>query len=205
MNRLIAIAAAILMLWACPALAEEPGLSIDAPRDEIYPGRAVIVSFTVPEDGTCSIGLKNEAGTVLTVSENRTVKAGYNSMYWNGTCDGIPVPEGSWTMTVWMNGLTAETAITVGQRIPCLISVRTENDTVEEGDTVLLSFYATDGGTLLLQAEGDPEPLYWENIAAGAGEAGFLAEMEPGIHELILTLVDEEERCRNLPGARWRS
>lgn len=192
MNRLIAIAAAILMLWACPALAEEPGLSIEAPRDEIYPGRAVIVSFTVPEDGTCSIGLKNEAGTVLTVSENRTVKAGYNSMYWNGTCDGIPVPEGSWTMTVWMNGLTAETAITVGRRVPCLISVRTENDTVEEGDTVLLSFYATDGGTLLLQAEGDPEPLYWENIAAGTGEAGFLAEMEPGIHELILTLVDEE-------------
>ena len=192
MRRLTAIAAAILMLWAYAVLAEGSGLSIDAPREEISPGRPVILSFTVPEDGTCSIGLKNETGTVLTVSENRAVKAGYNAMYWNGTCDGIPVPEGAWTLTIRMNGLTAETGITVGRRIPCLISVRTENDTVEEGDTVLISFYATESGILLLQAEGDPEPLYRDNVAAGAGETGFPAKMEPGTHDLILTLANEE-------------
>ena len=192
MRRLTAIAAAILMLWAYAVLAEGSGLSIDAPREEISPGRPVILSFTVPEDGTCSIGLKNETGTVLTVSENRAVKAGYNAMYWNGTCDGIPVPEGAWTLTIRMNGLTAETGITVGRRIPCLISVRTEHDTVEEGDTVLISFYATESGILLLQAEADPEPLYRDNVAAGAGETGFPAKMEPGTHDLILTLANEE-------------
>ena len=65
MRRLMAIAAAILMLWAYAALAEGSGLSIDAPREEVSPGRPVILSFTVPEDGTCSIGLKNEAGSAL--------------------------------------------------------------------------------------------------------------------------------------------
>ena len=180
MRRLMAVAAMILTLWACCALAEGSALSIDAPREEIRPGRPVIVSFTVPEDGTCSIGLRDETGTVtLTVAEARPVKAGFNSMYWNGTCEGIPVAEGTWTMVIGMNGRSAETTVTVGRMIPCLISVRMDNETVEEGDAVLLSFYATEGGTLILQPEGETEPLYWENIPAGEGEAGFLADGHP--------------------------
>ena len=180
----------LLMLTAGIAFGEGFGLSIDAPRDVIRPGRPVIISFMVPEDGTCSIGLRDETGAAsLSIAEERTVKEGYNSMYWNGTCEGVAVPEGNWIMTVWMNGATAETGVSIGRMIPCLISVRTEEEQVEEGDTVLISFHATEGGTLLLQAEGDTEPLYWENIAAGAGEAGFQAEMAPGMHELVLTLA----------------
>lgn len=194
MRRLVIAAAVLLLvLTAGTALCEGSGLSIDAPREEIRPGRPVIVSFTVPEDGTCSIGLRDETGaSTMTVAEERAVKAGYNSMYWNGTCEGIPVSEGSWIMTLWMNGQTAETKITVGRMIPCLISVKVENETVEEGDTVLISFYTTEGGTLRLQADGEAEPLYWENVAAGVGEAGFQAEMTPGIHELTLTLAGED-------------
>ena len=190
MKRLMAAAIVLLVMLAGIALGEGSGLSIDAPREEIRPGRPVVVSFTVPEDGTCSITLRSGTGeTAYTIAEERAVKAGYNSMYWNGTCDGIPVPEGTWTLTVWMNGATAETTVTVGRMIPCLISVSTENSTVEEGDTVLLTFYTTEGGTLLLQADGETEPLYWENVPAGEGEAGFQAEMTPGIHELALTLA----------------
>ena len=189
MKRLAVAAIMLLVLMAGIALGEGSGLSIDAPREEIRPGRPVILSFMVPEDGTCSIGLRNKAGTELTVAEERTVTSGYNSMYWNGTCEGIPVPEGDWILTIWMNGQAAETPVTVGRMIPCLIAVTTEDETVEEGDTVLISFYTTEGGTLLLQADGETDPLYWENVAAGSGEAGFQAEMEPGNHELILTLA----------------
>ena len=192
MRKLMTAAVILLVLMVGIALGEGSSLSIDAPREEIRPGRPVIVSFTVPEDGTCSIGLRNEAGAELTVAGERAVKAGYNSMYWNGTCEGIPVSEGDWTLTIRMNGRAAETEITVGRMIPCLIAVTTENETVEEGDTVLISFYTTEGGTLLLQADGEAEPLYWENVAAGNGEAGFQAEMEPGNHELILTLAGED-------------
>ena len=193
MRRLVTAIMIWLVLTARIALAEDPGLSIEAPGDEICPGRPVVISFTVPEDGTCSIGLRNTEGTVsLNVAEERTVTAGYNAMYWNGTCQGVPVPAGEWFLTIWMNGLTAETPVTIGRMIPCLISVSAENETVEEGDTVLLSYYATEGGTLILQEEGDAEPLYWENVAAGEGEAGLQAEMLPGIHELILTLAGED-------------
>ena len=192
MKRLAVAAIVLLVLMAGIALGEGSGLSIDAPREEIRPGRPVIVSFMVPEDGTCSIGLRNKAGAELTIAEERTVSTGYNSMYWNGTCEGIPVPEGDWFLTIWMNGQAAETPIAVGRMIPCLIAVTTENETVEEGDTVLIGFYTTEGGTLLLQADGETDPLYWENVAAGTGEAGFQAEMEPGNHELILTLAGED-------------
>ena len=192
MKRLAVAAIVLLVLMAGIALGEGSGLSIDTPREEIRPGRPVIVSFMVPEDGTCSIGLRNKAGAELTIAEERTVSTGYNSMYWNGTCEGIPVPEGDWFLTIWMNGQAAETPVTVGRMIPCLIAVTTENETVEEGDTVLIGFYTTEGGTLLLQADGETDPLYWENVAAGTGEAGFQAEMEPGNHELILTLAGED-------------
>ena len=193
MRRLLTVVLVMLVLLTGTALGEAPGLSIDAPREEIRPGRPVVVSFTVPEDGNCSISLRKAEGTdSLSIAGERAVTAGYNAMYWNGTCDGVPVPAGDWLLTIRMNGLTADTPVTIGRMIPCLISVKTENGTVEEGDTVLISYYATEGGTLLLQEDGDTEPLYWENVAAGTGEAGLQAEMTPGVHELILTLAGED-------------
>ena len=192
MRRLAAAAMVCLLVLAGLAFAESPGLSIDAPG-EIRPGSPVIVSFTVPEDGTCTIGLADETGDAsLTISAERSVTAGYNAMYWNGTCDGMPVPEGVWRLTIRMNGRTAETPVTIGRMMPCLISVKAESDTVAEGDTVLISYYATEGGTLQLQDGEENEPLYWENVAAGSGEAGFQAEMAPGSHELILRLAGED-------------
>ena len=169
-----------LALLAGAALAEEP-LSIAVPAGEIRPGRPAIVTLMVPEDGTCDVTLRDEAGSrSYPVAEGRPVTAGYNSLYWNGTSGGVAVPAVDWVLAVRMNGETAETPVRIGRMIPCLISVRTETDTVQEGDTVLLAFYATEEGSLTLHVDDETEPLYWENIAAGEGEAGFQAEIAPG-------------------------
>ena len=193
MRRLLASALAGLALLAGTALAEAPGLSIAVPAEEIRPGRPVIVTIMVPEDGTCSIRLQDEAGQeTFFIAEEREVAAGYNSMYWNGTHEGIPVSAGTWQMTVEMNGRTAETPVRVGEMVPCLISPKPESDTVEEGDTVLLSFYATEKGSLMLQGDGLTEPLYWDNVEAGDGEISFQAAIPTGTHELTLTLCGED-------------
>ena len=193
MRRLAAAVMICLLMLAGIALAENSGLSIDAIREEIRPGRPLVVSFTVPEDGVCSIGLTAAEGDEnLSIDPERAVTTGYNSLYWNGTCDGLAVPEGNWFLTVRMNDLIAETPVVIGRMIPCLISVRTESDTVQEGDTVLLSFYATEEGSLTLYVDDETEPLYWENIAAGEREAGFQAEMTPGDHTLTLILTGED-------------
>ena len=70
MKRLMAAAVMLLIMLAGIASAENPALSIDAPGEEIRPGRPVIVSFTVPEDGVCSIELRDETGaSVLNVAD----------------------------------------------------------------------------------------------------------------------------------------
>ena len=195
MRRLAAAVMICLMMLAGIALAEGTGLSIEASREEIHPGSPVIVSFTVPEDGVCSIGLTDETGSVsMNISGERQVTAGYNAMYWNGTCDGAPVPEGNWKLTIRMNGRTAEAPVTVGRMLPCLISVSADERSVEQGDTVLINYYATEGGTLILEEEGEAEPLHWENVAAGEGEVGFEAEIAPGDHHFTLRLEAEDGR-----------
>ena len=122
MRRLAAAAMVCLLVLAGLAFAESPGLSIDAPG-EIRPGSPVTVSFTVPEDGTCTIGLADETGDAsLTISAERSVTAGYNAMYWNGTWQGVPAPEGRWRLVLEMNGDTAETPLTIGRMLPFLVS-----------------------------------------------------------------------------------
>ena len=53
-----------LVLAAGIALGEGFGLRIDAPGEVIRPGRPVIVSFTVPEEGDCDVIITEIGGTV---------------------------------------------------------------------------------------------------------------------------------------------
>ena len=193
MRKWLAAVLMILALLAGNAAAEQPALSISAPRDEIRPGRPAIVSFMVPEDGTCRIILTDESGSSAhVIAEERAVTAGYNAMYWNGTVNGVPAAEGAWRLRILMNGESAETPVIIGKMIPCLISVNMDINEVEEGETVLIHYYATEGGTLNLKEENGTEPLSWDNLPAGNGEISFQAEMTPGSHELLLTLTGED-------------
>ena len=202
MRRFIAAFCYLLLSFVLlNALAEDTGLRVGAPAEEIRPGRASIVTINAPADGTCSLFLEDENGEkVFTVVEKRPVTAGYNSLYWNGTDAGLPAPAGEWTLAAEMNGERAETNVTIGTLIPSLISPRIETETetetgmkaVEEGDTVLVGFFATEGGTLMLREADMTEPIYWDNLPAGQGEVSFQAEMTLGIHTLTLTLAGED-------------
>jgi hypothetical protein len=202
MKRIFIIVCAALLSFAyLSASAEDLKLAVTAPAEEIRPGRPSIVTINAPEDGTCSILLEDERGTkICSVVENRTVTAGYNALYWNGTDAGLPAPVGEWILTAEMNGERATTKVIIGTLIPSLIAPKLETETetengiraVEEGDTVLLSFHATEPGTLILQEADMVEPIYWDNLSAGPGEVSFQAEMTPGIHTLILTLAGED-------------
>ena len=66
MRRLrLLLPALCLVLLLCCARAEAPALSISAPGEEIRPGRPVVLSFMVPEDGECSIFLADENASVI--------------------------------------------------------------------------------------------------------------------------------------------
>ena len=159
--------------------AEEPEMSISLSGDPVLPGEAVVVSFMVPEDGTCSIDIIGSDGeTAARVTENRKAVAGYNAFYWNGTWQGVPVAPGKWTVRLTMNGRQAETEITVGEMIPALIGLEADRSRVIPGKLVNLEYWATEAGTLTVDAGG--KELLRIRTEAGQCAASFAAELAAG-------------------------
>ena len=200
MTRLRALLLTALLLAALvpvaapgrPARAEEVETWIAVSADPVLPGQSVIVSFSVPGDGTCDIDLLDGSGTVVAkVAENRVVSAGYNALYWNGTWQGRAVSEGKRTLRLVMNGKTAETAVTIGAMAPCLLSVTADRETVTVGKRVLVSFWATEGGMLTVRA-GEGDVLLETPVAAGEGTAAFDCPLAPGVWPVELVLTRED-------------
>ena len=80
----------------------------------------------------------------------------------------------------------------MGRMAPVLLYASLSADGIPAGDEVVLSFYASVRGSLILREEGETDPLLWENVERGHGEAAFEAVMSLGEHSLILTLTDQE-------------
>ena len=173
-----------------PARAEAPEMRISVSGDQVLPGEAVTVSFTVPEDGECDILLESGEGETLPLAEDRPVRAGYNAFYWNGTSRGWAVPEGEWTVRLEMNGRTAETAITVGRMIPCLIGPAADRTRVTAGKRITVSFWATEAGTAVLTAGG--QELARREVPLGEGSVTFEAALSPGTYDAELRLIRED-------------
>ena len=191
------LAALLLLAGSLPekkARAEEPEFSIAVSGGELLPGQSLIITLTVPEDGTCDIDLLDENGSFLAkVAENRPVTAGYNALYWNGTAQGYAVSEGNRILRLTMNGQAAETPVVIGRMIPCLISAAADRGTVSVGKRVTVSFWATENGTLTLTAgEGDDRIRLEEPVRQGEGSVTFEAALPPGTWPLELVLTRED-------------
>ena len=196
-KRLGILLAALLLAGILPALpagAEKAEMRIAVSASEILPGQSVILYLTLPENGTCDIDLTDENGTVIAgVVEDRPVRAGENALYWNGTWQGRAVPEGNWVLRLSMNGQTAEARIRVGQMIPCLIGPAADRDTAAVGRRVTVSFWATEAGTLTLEAGEGTQRIRRETpVEAGYGSASIEAALTPGSYEIraVLTRPD---------------
>jgi len=175
-----------------PARAEETETWIAVSADPVLPGQSVIISFSVPEDGRCDIELLDGNGAVVAkVAEDRAVSAGYNALYWNGTWQGRAVTEGERTLRLVMNGKTAETAVTIGEMVPLLLSVTADRETVSVGKRVSVSFWATEGGRLTVSA-GEGGVLLETPVAAGEGTAAFDCSLAPGDWPVELVLTRED-------------
>ena len=198
MKRLWTLLLAALLLAVSlpdhPARAEEPEMQIAVSGTEVLPGESVILSLTVPEDGTCDIDLLDADGVFLgRIIEGRPVTAGYNALSWNGTAQGRAAPEGTATLRLIMNGRTAETSVIVGRMLPFLISPVPDRDTVTVGKRVTVSFWATEPGILtLLTGEGNDRIRLEIPADQGEGTVSFDAAMSPDTYtvKMFLTRAD---------------
>ena len=172
--------------------AESPEMWISVSGNEVMPGNAVIVSMMIPHGGTCSIRiLDNEDRIVSIVTVDRPVTDGYNAFYWNGTWEGVACPEGQWRMVLEADGQTAETPVTVGRMIPCLIAPSLVKTEVQTGKYTAVTFSATEAGrvSVSLRRNGMETAAYSAEAETGDGEISFPAAVAPGEYEVVLMLT----------------
>jgi hypothetical protein len=188
MKRLAVIAAALLLM-VCTAYGETAELQVSL-EGTVRPGAPVLITVTVPQAGEYDLVLADHEGkAVFSVTEKRAAEAGTNTLYWNGTRDGVPAPEGEWLLVLTQGNQSAKTAVTVGKMAPCLIAAKLEADTVRKGENARLSFFATERGTLTVLREGEEEPIMTKDIKDGWADLALPAENVPGVYRLVLTLA----------------
>ena len=99
-------------------------LSVSPVTDELRPGKAVLLTFTVPRDGLVDLRLLDDADNrVSVVVLDLTVQQGENRVWWNGTYEGVPVAPGRYRLVLYQDGVTAETPVIVGAVAPYLTGI----------------------------------------------------------------------------------
>ena len=164
---------AALLCCMLTASAEENALTILLPAEDavINPGKAVVISFRSPAEGTAEALLRGVDGSdAVVMAENLQVQAGYNAFHWNGTAGGRPIPAGDYVMTLSVGDAAAERRITVGSPAPYFLSFWVDSPEVTEQQPLVLSFSASEPAlvTVGLLLDGS-----WQEMASfRAEEAG---------------------------------
>ncbi len=192
----------LMIMLLCSAAVAEDVLSIDAPDAVIRPGKAATISFTAPEAGVAEILLKDMQGqTISVVVEDFAAVQGFNSLWWNGTYQGAPAPQGDYQLVVNLNGATAAAPVTVGANAPYLTSIDVSSTAVTPAVPVTVDFYASTDGTLtvgLLQGENH---LEMATVPVTEGQQSYVWQTDlytqiglaDGSAALTLMLTDGED------------
>lgn len=192
MRKLLCMLLCLTLLPVLPVLSEAATLSIEPLPGVIRPGKAVLLTFSVPSAGECDLFLRAADGsTVQPVVQAQSVTTGVNHLWWNGTYNGAPAPEGTYALVLTQNGAEAEAPVTIGAMAPYITGIHADKDAVSAIMTV--DFYASVDGLLTvgLWTDGAWTILQSRQISAGTNTVTWNAQsMSQGTTALTLTLTD---------------
>lgn len=176
MRKLCCVLLALLLALPCVSLGEEGnGLSVAPVREEVRPGKSLLLSFTVPKAGLVDMLVLDAAGQqVSVVVLSLDAKAGENQVWWNGTFGSVPAPMGQYRLVLSQDGQTAETPVTIGKVAPYLSSVTGSTAVVTPETPLTISFYASCDGRLTTGLRTGSE---WRQLASwqiSEGENSFV-------------------------------
>jgi len=186
----------LLLVTSLPVAAEEaaegPALALQAVQGVVRPGKAVLLSFTVPTDGVCDLVLRDGAGeTVLPIVMEYPVTAGANHLWWNGTYSSIFAPEGDHAMVLCMDGAEVSQPVTIGAAAPYITGITTMKDA--ETRIMRVDFYASVDGLLTVGLWAEDVWSLIENRQVSAGMNGVTwdaSAMPLNASALTITLTD---------------
>lgn len=200
MRRCLAVLLALAMLMTGGAWAESAMLTLDTLAETIRPGKAVLISFDAPQAGSADLLLTDGQGQTLSVAvQGYAATAGRNSLWWNGTYQGQAAPQGSWQLTLTLNGETVSVPVKVGGYAPYLANMSLDTESAALGETVTASFYASADGLLTVGIWQDNQHYSVETVSIAAGEDTYAwntsgweeSGLKDGAASLTLTLTDE--------------
>ncbi len=183
----------LVLLLPCMAAAEETAVSLLAPAETIRPGKAILLTYTVPTDGTADLSLRDAQGNiVMSVLTGQQAVAGANMLWWNGTANGVSAPEGVYQLVLTFGAEESAATVVVGAHAPYMTSIAPVKDYAAK--TVSIDFYASTDGLLTVGLWADNVWSMLENrdVAAGMNAVTWDASTMPeGATALTLTLTDE--------------
>lgn len=181
----------LMIMFLVPVCAEESILTMNVPTRAVRPGRAVELSFTVPEAGHVTLTLRSSEGeSLMTVVEDLPVEPGLNRMVWNGTSMGVFAPEGVYDLVLTMGELSASAPVVVGPAAPYLTGILADSN--PETGLFTVDFYASEAGLLTTGLLASSWTLV-ENrdIEAGPNRVTVSSSLfQPDTVALTLTLTD---------------
>ncbi len=191
MRKLLCILLCLTMLTPM-AWAEGAALSIEAPAATIRPGKAVLLTFSVPQAGNCDLYVTTMTGEkVMDVVTGHAVSAGKNYLWWNGTEGGEAPAEGVYQLVLRTDTGETACAIVMGAFAPYLTSIVPQKDA--ETKTMTIDFYASVDGLLTVGAWNGGVWAMLENrqIKAGMNRVTWDASgMQRDTSAVTLTLTD---------------
>ncbi|MBR6029385.1 MAG: L,D-transpeptidase family protein [Clostridia bacterium] len=194
MRKILSLLLILTLLPLCTA-AEGASLGITPVTEVIRPGRAVLLSFSVPEAGVADLDLVNESGERLSVAVlDLSVRQGLNHVWWNGTYESVPAPEGSWLLRLTQNGLSATVPVTVGPLAPYITAISPLLTTLTPAASMTVSFYASCSGTMTttLISGGERSLLASWPISAGNNSLTWTGMgQRDGRYQFEMQLTDE--------------
>ncbi len=147
MRKLLCFLLTLMLLPIIAVSAENAAMTIDTPAEAIRPGKAFLLTFTVPEAGECDLLLRDVTGNfVMNVVEDLPVSAGWNQVWWNGTSSSVCPPEGVYQLCLVKEGAEAACTVVIGSIAPYLTSIVPVKDA--ETQTMTVDFYASVDGLL---------------------------------------------------------
>lgn len=181
-----------LLLPTLPVLSEVATLSIEEPEGTVRPGKAVLLTFSVPAAGECDLLLLDADGsTVQPIVLAQPVSTGVNHLWWNGTYQGAPAPEGSYALTLVQNGVSVSVPVTIGTMAPYITAITARKDA--ENAVMTVDFYASVSGLLTVGVWAGNAWTLQQNLQISTGSNSITwsaAGMTPDTTAVTLTLTD---------------
>ena len=192
MRKLFCLLLTLLFLPLVPVSAEGAALAIDTPAEAIRPGKAFLLTFTVPQAGSCDLALQDLEGRfVMEVVSGLSVSAGSNQLWWNGTSAGVSAAEGVYRLALTMDGQETACTVVIGPHAPYLTSIVPVKDA--QTRTMTVDFYASVDGLLTVGLWSGNVWSLLENRQISAGMNQILwdaSAITADASALTLTLTD---------------